>query len=86
MGLSALAQVPVRMLSTGQRRRAAIARLLISGTDLWLLDEPASGLDDEAIRSLSESIADHRARGGIVVAATHQPLAIDETISVTLGR
>jgi heme exporter protein A len=85
MGIARLAPVPVRMLSTGQRRRAAIARVIASGADLWLLDEPGSGLDEAALAALAETIAEHRARGGIVVAATHQPLAIDRAAAVRLG-
>ncbi len=77
MGIGALAEVPVRMLSTGQRRRAAIARVLASDAAIWLLDEPGSGLDEAALGALAETIADHRADGGIAVVATHQPLAID---------
>jgi len=85
MRIGLLAPVPVRMLSTGQRRRAAIARVIASGTDLWLLDEPGTGLDEVALAALAETIAAHRARGGIVVAATHQPLAIDQPALVRLG-
>jgi heme exporter protein A len=86
VGIGALAEVPVRMLSTGQRRRAAIARVLASGADIWLLDEPGSGLDDAALAALGEAIARHRADGGIAVVATHQPLAIDPAVIVALGR
>lgn len=86
MGIGALAEVPVRMLSTGQRRRAAIARVLASGADLWLLDEPASGLDEAALAALGEAIAAHRLGGGIVVVATHQPLAIAPVTQLALGR
>jgi heme exporter protein A len=86
IGIGALAEVPVRMLSTGQRRRAAIARVLASGADLWLLDEPGSGLDDAALAALGETIAAHRAQGGIVLAATHQPLAIEPTVTLALGQ
>ena len=86
MGIGQLAPVPVRMLSTGQRRRAAIARVIASGADLWLLDEPGNGLDEAALVALAETIATHRANGGIVVAATHQPLAIEQAASVRLGQ
>ncbi len=73
--LTELAAVPVRLLSAGQRRRAALARVVASGARLWLLDEPGNALDAAALDRLSALIARHRGRGGIVVAATHQPLA-----------
>lgn len=76
LGLSHLAPVPVRMLSTGQRKRAALARVLASGAPIWLLDEPTNGLDADAIARLEQACAAHQQAGGIVVAATHQPLAL----------
>jgi heme exporter protein A len=76
MGIDHLAPVPVRYLSTGQRRRAAIARTIASQAPLWLLDEPANGLDGEGIERLGAAIAEHRATGGAVLAATHLPLPI----------
>ena len=85
MGLTALAGVPVRMLSTGQRKRAALARVLASGAPLWLLDEPANGLDDDGQRRLEAAIAAHRAGGGAVLAASHQPLALPGAAIVALG-
>lgn len=72
--LAHLADVPVRMLSTGQLRRAALARVVLSGAPLWLLDEPANGLDHASVERLGHVIADHLARGGAVLAASHQPL------------
>jgi heme exporter protein A len=74
VGLAHLAPVPVRMLSTGQRRRATLARIVASGATIWLLDEPSNGLDTGSIALLEALIASHRAAGGIVVIATHQPL------------
>ncbi len=74
MGLAHLAPVPVRMLSTGQRKRAALARVIASGAPIWLLDEPANGLDAEAVGRLERACAVHQAAGGIVLAATHQEL------------
>ena len=74
LGLAALAPVPVRLLSTGQRRRAALAPLIAAAPPLWLLDEPASGLDVAAVARLGEIIARHRAEGGAVLLATHQPI------------
>lgn len=84
VGLEAIAGFPVRLLSTGQRRRAAIARVLASGTGLWLLDEPANGLDVASIARLEISIGRHRATGGAVVVATHQPLALPDSHEVAL--
>jgi heme exporter protein A len=76
MGLEALLDVPVRFLSTGQRKRAAI---LVSNTrhaGLWLLDEPLNGLDTEAAADLQAQVADYLAHGGIAVIASHQPFAV----------
>lgn len=84
VGLADLADVPVRLLSTGQRRRAAFARVLASGAPVWLLDEPANGLDHAAVAMLEARIAAHRAAGGIVLVATHQPIALPDAIEVRL--
>ncbi|HVF94613.1 MAG TPA: heme ABC exporter ATP-binding protein CcmA [Sphingomonas sp.] len=85
LDLEPLADVPVRLLSTGQRRRAAIARVVTSAADLWLLDEPANGLDAAAIALLAATIANHRARGGAVLVATHLPLDLPEAHVLALG-
>jgi len=85
MGIAHLAAVPVRMLSTGQRKRAMLARVAASGAPLWLLDEPANGLDAEGVERLAGLIGDHRRRGGAVLAASHQPLGIDGFLPVALG-
>jgi len=85
MGIAHLAPVPVRMLSTGQRKRAALARLIAQGAPLWLLDEPANGLDVEGQDRLAAAMAAHRANGGAILAATHQPLGLDDAIPVRLG-
>jgi heme exporter protein A len=85
MGLTALASVPVRMLSTGQRKRAALARVLASGAPLWLLDEPANGLDSDGQAMLEAAIAAHRAGGGAILAASHQPLALPGAVLLALG-
>ena len=74
MGIGHLAEVPVRMLSTGQRKRAALARVAASGAPLWLLDEPLNGLDAEGQQRLSALMARHREAGGAILAASHQPL------------
>jgi heme exporter protein A len=77
LGLSHLADVPVRLLSSGQAKRATLARLAASGAPLWLLDEPLNALDAEGADRLSVLIESHRSRGGAVAAASHQPLSGD---------
>ncbi|WP_428969385.1 heme ABC exporter ATP-binding protein CcmA [Sphingomonas sp. Xoc002] len=79
VGLGKLADVPVRLLSTGQRRRAGLARVLAAQAPLWLLDEPGNGLDVAGVAMLERAIADHRAAGGAVLLTTHQPLALTDT-------
>nr|WP_245216029.1 heme ABC exporter ATP-binding protein CcmA [Pararoseomonas baculiformis] len=76
LGLSALAGLPCRTLSAGQRRRLALARLALGDAPLWLLDEPTLGLDSVSVGRLGALLAGHRARGGIVLAATHLPLPL----------
>jgi heme exporter protein A len=73
-GLGDLAYVPVRLLSTGQAKRAQLARVMASGAPLWLLDEPQNGLDRNGLAELDEAITAHRAAGGAVLAASHAPL------------
>ena len=85
MGIAYLREVPVRMLSTGQRKRSALARVVSSGAPLWLLDEPANGLDTEGQERLAEAMAAHRAGGGAILAASHQPLGLHDAPRVTLG-
>ncbi|MDB5713142.1 MAG: ccmA [Sphingomonadales bacterium] len=84
VGLAHLAEVPVRMLSTGQRRRATLARVLASGAAIWLLDEPGNGLDAASIAMLEGVIARHRAACGIVVVASHQELAVPGAMELAL--
>ena len=74
LGLSAILDVPVRYLSTGQRKRAALARVLAQDADNWLLDEPLNGLDSAGVALVETLIAEHRAKGGVVVVASHQPI------------
>jgi len=84
VGLADIARVPVRMLSTGQRRRAALARVVASGAPIWLLDEPANGLDVASVTLLEGLIAGHRAAGGIALVATHLPIALPDAREVAL--
>jgi heme exporter protein A len=76
LGLSRLADIPVRYLSTGQRKRAGLARLIGQKADNWLLDEPLNGLDAEGAALVEALIAERRAAGGVVVVASHQPIAL----------
>ena len=85
VGLDHLARVPVRMLSTGQRRRATLARTIAARAEIWLLDEPANGLDIESVAMLEGLIAVHRMQGGAVVIASHQPIAVDGAQTLALG-
>ncbi len=75
-GLERLAAVPARYFSAGQKHRLNLARLLLAPAPLWLLDEPTVGLDHAAIARLEEALTEHRAGGGMVVAATHTDLPL----------
>lgn len=77
LGIAHLARVPVRLLSSGQAKRAALARLAASGVPLWLLDEPLNALDVDGATRLERMIKQHRAAGGAVLAASHQPFGGD---------
>jgi heme exporter protein A len=76
VGLAHLADTPVAYLSAGQRKRAALARLLVAPRPLWLLDEPATALDAAARAMLATLMGEHLARGGMILAATHEPIGI----------
>jgi len=84
--LGDLAPLPCRYLSQGQRRRLVLARLLASPAPLWLLDEPATALDQNGIADLLAAIAAHRQSGGRVVLSTHQSLAIEDAATLLLDR
>ncbi len=77
LGLAELVDVPVRLLSSGQLKRATLARAAASGAPLWLLDEPTNGLDADGFSNLVELIDAHTATGGAVVAASHVQLPGD---------
>lgn len=74
--LAPLAEVPVRYLSTGQKKRAALARLIGQQAAIWLLDEPLSGLDTASQAIVSALVRAHCAGGGIALIASHQPLDV----------
>lgn len=85
MALEPLSEVPVSMLSTGQRKRAAMVRVIASGAPIWLLDEPANGMDDAAQARLVAAVAQHRAHGGAVILASHFALGIDALAELDMG-
>jgi len=76
MGLVGYEDLPTRVLSQGQKRRVALARLLVSNTRLWILDEPFTALDIAAVEKLQSIIAKHVEQGGIVMLTTHQDVAL----------
>ncbi len=86
LDLGKLADLPARMLSAGQKRRLALARLVVSGAPLWLLDEPTLGVDAASVRAFGQILAAHRAEGGVVVAATHLPLPLPDAAELRLGQ
>ncbi len=71
---------PIRTLSAGQKRRVALAGLLLMGAPLWLLDEPTTNLDVEGQRLVGTLIEEHLASGGLAVAAIHHELAVSSTV------
>jgi heme exporter protein A len=85
LGIERLADVPVRYLSTGQKKRAALARLLGQQAPVWLLDEPLNGLDAQAVQLTQELAAEHCRAGGICLIASHQPFAIEGMRQVQLA-
>ncbi len=76
MGLGKKVLLPVKVLSQGQRRRVALARLLVTEAPLWILDEPLTALDVGAVDLMQELIGEHLAKGGMVMFTTHQPLRV----------
>jgi heme exporter protein A len=87
MGLRGRELLPTKVLSQGQRRRVALARLLASDARLWILDEPLAALDVGAVALIQELIAEHLAQQGMVIFTTHQPLQVEgiEMRSLTLS-
>ncbi len=71
---------PCYMLSAGQQRKTALARVLLSGAAVWLLDEPFTALDDKARATVAELLAQHARRGGAAIVATHDRLDLDKSI------
>jgi heme exporter protein A len=85
VGLEELADLPARMLSAGQKRRLALARLVLSRAPIWLLDEPTLGLDTASVERFGVMLGEHRGRGGLVIAATHLALPLPDAAELSLG-
>jgi heme exporter protein A len=77
VGLPGITHLPFGYLSAGQQRRFAFAKLLVAHRPVWILDEPTAALDASADKLFAELIEGHRREGGLVIAATHQPLGLD---------
>ncbi len=86
VGLPGAASLPVGYLSAGQRRRVALARLLVAHRPIWLLDEPTAALDREGQAMLSEMMRAHLSDGGLIVAATHSSLPLAGARELALAR
>lgn len=86
VGLGEIGHLPYGYLSTGQRRRAAIAKLLVSYRPVWLLDEPTAGLDKASEAQFAELMRVHLEDGGMILAATHHPLGLEDAQRLEMGR
>ena len=85
VALGGIGHLPFGYLSTGQKRRASIAKLLVSRRPVWLLDEPTAGLDKASEERFAGLMRGHLQDGGILVAATHLPLGLDGTKVLEMG-
>lgn len=83
--LARLGHLPAAVLSAGQRRRLALARLVVSHRPIWLLDEPTAALDAASAERFGELVTAHLLAGGIAIAVTHTPLPLAETKSLRMG-
>jgi heme exporter protein A len=86
LDLVPLAELPVRLLSAGQKKRGALARMIASGAKIWLLDEPYNGLDQANVVRLDEALRRHAAAGGMALVASHIAPTVNVARSVTLDQ
>jgi len=85
VGLESVRHLPFGYLSTGQKRRISIAKLLVSYRPVWLLDEPTAGLDRASEAQFTELMTAHCEDGGMIVAATHLPLGLEDAKELRLS-
>jgi heme exporter protein A len=85
LSIDHLSELPAAYLSAGQRRRLALARLLVSRRPIWLLDEPSSALDAAGLEDLVALVGRHRNEGGLVIAATHADLGFGAHHALRIG-
>lgn len=76
IGLKGMEDLPTKVLSQGQKKRVALSRLLVSGTSLWILDEPFVALDKQAVAFLEDVIREHIANDGMAIVTTHQEVSL----------
>jgi heme exporter protein A len=86
VGLARIGDFPVGYLSAGQKRRVALARLFVAARPVWILDEPATALDVGSQERFAQAMAEHRAEGGMILAATHAPLGLVDARELRLDR
>ena len=84
LSLNRLADLPIRLLSAGQKQKAAFARLILSERPIWLLDEPTASLDIETTALIEAVALEHVERGGVIIAATHLPFLMKNDRAETL--
>lgn len=85
LGIDYLRDIPVRYLSSGQTRRAALARTMCHPGFIWMFDEPTVGLDDQGLSFLADAMKMHLEKGGIILCATHVELGLDQKFQRTLN-
>lgn len=85
VGLVGIDHLPFGYLSTGQKRRVSIAKLLVSYRPIWVVDEPTAGLDEASEKRFANLMKTHLAEGGMIIAATHIPLGLDGAQRIDLG-
>jgi len=82
VGMKGYGEIPCKVLSQGQKRRTALARLLITNRPLWVMDEPFNALDVAAVATLQDALRDHLKAGGMVLLTTHQDVPIDGSVQI----